>query len=31
MGSELINEKRDGQYCGFGYLSLFSGPIDLAT
>ena len=29
--SEHINEKGDGQYRGFGYLSLFSGPIDLAT
>ena len=29
--SEHINEKGDGPYCGFGYLSLFSDPIDLAT
>ena len=26
-----INEKGDGAYRGFGYLSLFSDPIDLAT
>ena len=26
-----INEKGDGPYRGFGYLSLFSDPIDLAT
>ena len=25
-----INEKRDGPYRGFGYVSLFSDPIDLA-
>ena len=31
VGSEHINEKRDGPYRGFGYLSLFSDPIDLAT
>ena len=29
--SELINEKGDGLYSGFGYLSLFSDPKDLAT
>ena len=29
--SERINEKGDGPYHGFGYLSLFSDPIDLAT
>ena len=29
--SEHINEKWDGPYRGFGYLSLFSDPIDLAT
>ena len=29
--SEHINEKGDGPYCGFGYLSLFSDPIDLVT
>ena len=29
--SEHINEKGDGSYRGFGYLSLFSDPIDLAT
>ena len=29
--SEHINEKGDGPYRGFGYLSLFSDPIDLAT
>ena len=29
--SECINEKRDGPYRGFGYLSLFSDPIDFAT
>ena len=28
--SEYINEKGDGPYGGFGYLSLFSDPIDLA-
>ena len=28
---EHINEKEDGQYRCFGYLSLFSDPIDLAT
>ena len=26
-----INEKRGGPYRGFGYLSLFSDPTDLAT
>ena len=26
-----INEKGGGPYRGFGYLSLFSDPIDLAT
>ena len=26
-----ISEKGDGPYRGFGYLSLFSGPINLAT
>ena len=26
-----INEKGDGSYRGFGYLSLFTDPIDLAT
>ena len=29
--SERINEKGDGPYHGFGYLSFFSDPIDLAT
>ena len=29
--SEHINEKGDGSYRGFGYLSLFSDPIDLAA
>ena len=29
--SEHINEKRDGPYPGFGYLSIFSDPVDLAT
>ena len=29
--SEHINEKGDGPYRGFGYFSLFSDPIDLAT
>ena len=28
---EYINETGDGLYRGFGYLSLFSDPIDLAT
>ena len=28
--SERINEKRDGSYHGFGYLSLFSDPLELA-
>ena len=28
--SEHINERRDGPYHGFGYLSLFSDPLDLA-
>ena len=28
---EHINEKEDGPHSGFGYLSLFSDPIDLAT
>ena len=28
--SEHINEKKDGSYRGFGYLSLFSDPLDLA-
>ena len=28
---EHINKKGDGPYRGFGYLSLFSDPIDLAT
>ena len=27
--SEHINEKRDGPYGGFGYLSLFSDPLVL--
>ena len=27
--SEHINEKCDGPYHGFGYLSLFSDPLDL--
>ena len=31
LSSERINEKGDGPYSGFGYLSLFSDPIDLAT
>ena len=29
--SEHISEKGYGPYHGFGYLSLFSDPIDLAT
>ena len=29
--SEHFHEKRDGPYRGFGYLSLFSDPSDLAT
>ena len=29
--SEHINEKGDEPYRGFGYLSFFSDPIDLAT
>ena len=29
--SEHIKEKEDGSYHGFGYLSLFSDPIYLAT
>ena len=29
--SEHINEKGDGPNNGFGYLSLFIDPIDLAT
>ena len=29
--SEHINEKGDGPCRGFGYLSLFSDPTDLAT
>ena len=29
--SEYIYEKGDGSYRGFGYLSLFSDPLDLAT
>ena len=29
--SKRINEKWDGPYHGFGYLSLFSDTIDLAT
>ena len=29
--SKHINEKGDGPYRGYGYLSLFSDPIDLAT
>ena len=28
--SEHINEKRDGPYRDFGYLSLFSDPLDFA-
>ena len=28
--SEHINEKRNGPYRGFGYLRLFSDPLDLA-
>ena len=28
--SEHINEKRDGSYRGFGYLSLLSDPLDVA-
>ena len=31
MSSEHINEKGDGPYRGFGYLSFFSDPKDLAT
>ena len=30
-GSEYINEKWDGPYRGFGYLSFVIGPLDLAT
>ena len=29
--SEHIYEKDDGPYRGFGYSSLFSDPLDLAT
>ena len=29
--SEQINEKGKGSYRGFGYLSLFSDPTELAT
>ena len=29
--SEHINEKGDEPYHGFGYLNLFSDPIDFAT
>ena len=29
--SEHINEKGDGPYRGFGYLSLFIDPTDLTT
>ena len=29
--SEPINEEKDEQYRGFGYLSLNSDPLDLAT
>ena len=29
--SEHNNEKGDGPYRGFGYLNLFSDPIELAT
>ena len=29
--SEHVNEKGDGPYRGFGYLSLFSDPIDFAA
>ena len=28
--SEHINENTDGSYRGFGYLRLFSDPLDLA-
>ena len=31
MSSEHINEKGDGPYRGFGYLSLVGDPIGLAT
>ena len=31
MSSEYICEKGDGPYRGFGYLSLFSDPLELAT
>ena len=31
MSNEHVNEKGDEPYSGFGYLSLFSDPIDLAT
>ena len=31
MSNEHINEKENEPNCGFGYLSLFSDPIDLAT
>ena len=30
QSSKHINERRDGPYHGFGYLSLFSDPLDLA-
>ena len=30
MSSEGFNEKEEGPYRGFGYLSLFSDPLDLA-
>ena len=30
QSSEHINEKRDGPYRGFGYLSLSSDPLDIA-
>ena len=29
--SKHINEKGNESYHGFGYLSLFSDPVDLAT
>ena len=31
MSSEHINKKGDGPNRGFGYLSLYSDPIDLAA
>ena len=31
QSSDRINEKGDGPYRGFGYLSLLTDPIDLTT